>query len=59
MTTLGGARLRNLWAWEDAALGLDLLQVHSYPDLRHPARDVDLFGTPAASYAGGASAAAR
>ena len=26
--------LRNLWAWEDPALGLDLLQVHSYPDLR-------------------------
>ena len=33
------------------ALGLDLLQVHSYPDLRHPARDADIFGTPAASHA--------
>ena len=51
-TTLGGARLRNLWAWEDPGLGLDLLQVHSYPDLRHPARDADIFGTPAASHAG-------
>jgi len=52
VTTLGGARLRNLWAWEDPALGLDLLQVHSYPDLRHPARDADIFGTPAASHTG-------
>ena len=33
-------------------LGLDLLQVHSYPDLRHPLRDVDIFGTPAAALAG-------
>jgi hypothetical protein len=53
LTTLGGARLRNLWAWEDVALGLDLLQVHSYPDLRYPNRDADIFGTPAASHAGG------
>jgi hypothetical protein len=52
VTTLGGARLRNLWAWEDPGLGLDLLQVHSYPDLRHPERDPDIFGTPAASHAG-------
>lgn len=48
--TLGGARLRNLWAWDDAALGLDVLQVHSYPDARHPDRDVDIFGMPAASH---------
>ena len=51
-TTLGGARLRNLWAWEDPALGLDVLQVHSYPDLRHPDRDTDIFGTPAVSLVG-------
>lgn len=47
LVTLGAARLHNLWAWDDDALGLDVLQVHSYPDLRHPSRDVDLFGTPA------------
>jgi len=52
LTTLGGARLRNLWAWEDPGLGLDLLQVHSYPDLLHPLRDADIFGTPAVSHAG-------
>jgi hypothetical protein len=47
LTTLGGARLRNLWAWDDEALGLDLLQVHTYPDERHPKRDEDPFGLAA------------
>jgi hypothetical protein len=47
VTTLGCARLHNLWAWDDASLGLDLLQLHSYPDVRHPARDADVFGTHA------------
>ncbi len=51
MTTLGGARVRNLGAWMEAGLGLDLLQVHSYPDVREPGRDIDPFGTPAAAYA--------
>ena len=46
-TTLGCARLHNLWAWDDEALDLDLLQVHSYPDTRHPDRESDLFGMPA------------
>jgi hypothetical protein len=49
MTTIGCARSHNLWAWDDPALGLDLLQLHSYPDLRHPQRDVDIFGKAAAS----------
>ena len=51
LTTLGGARLHNLWAWDDDALGLDVLQVHSYPDVRHPERDKDLYGMTAASLA--------
>jgi hypothetical protein len=46
LSTLGCARVRNLWAWEDPALGLDLLQVHTYPNTKHPERDVDLFGLP-------------
>ena len=46
LTTIGCARARNLWAWEDPALGLDLLQVHTYPDTRHPRHDVDLYGLP-------------
>ena len=46
LCTLGCARVRNLWAWEDRALGLDLLQVHTYPNTKHPGRDVDLYGLP-------------
>ena len=36
LVTVGGARLHNLWAWDDDALGLDILQLHSYPDVLHP-----------------------
>jgi hypothetical protein len=46
-TTIGCARLHNLWAWEDAELGLDILQIHSYPDTRHPGRDLDPLATAA------------
>jgi hypothetical protein len=49
LSTIGCAYLRNLWAWDDPSLGLDVLQLHSYPDLRRPQRDVDVFGTPAAA----------
>jgi hypothetical protein len=31
LTTIGCARFHNLWAWDDDALGLDVLEVHSYP----------------------------
>jgi hypothetical protein len=48
-TTLAAARLRNLWAWDDGALDLDFLQVHSYPDLLRPLGDEDIYGRPAAS----------
>jgi hypothetical protein len=44
MATLGGGRVRNLWAWDDDALGLDLLQVHVYTDARHPEWDEALIG---------------
>jgi len=49
MCTMSCARLDNLWAWDDPVLGLDFLQVHSYPDTRFPNRERDVFGTPAAS----------
>jgi hypothetical protein len=49
LTTLGCARVHNLWAWDDDAMGLDVLQVHSYPDTRHPERAADIFGTPASA----------
>lgn len=46
LVTLGGGRVRNLWAWDDPALGIDVLQVHHYPDMRRPAGDEELFGKP-------------
>jgi hypothetical protein len=46
LTTLGCARLHNLWAWDEDGLGLDVLQVHSYPDTKHPTRDQDIYGLP-------------
>ena len=49
LTTLGGARFHNLWAWEEPSLGLDVLQLHSYPHTRFPGRDVDVFGMRASS----------
>jgi hypothetical protein len=48
-STMSCARLDNLWAWDSAELNLDFVQVHSYPDVRHPQRDRDIFGVPAAS----------
>jgi hypothetical protein len=49
LTTIGCGRLHNLWAWGDPDLGIDFVQVHSYPDVNHPERDADVFGMPAAS----------
>jgi hypothetical protein len=48
-STMSCARLDNLWAWDDTTLGLDFLQVHSYPDTTRPQHDRDIFGLPAAS----------
>lgn len=46
LVTLAAARADNLWAWDDDALGLDVLQLHAYPDSLYPG-DVDPFITPA------------
>jgi len=46
IVTLGGARADNLWAWDADALGLDVIELHAYPDTPHPG-DVDVFSTPA------------
>jgi len=48
-STMAAARLHNLWAWDDETLGLDLVQVHTYPDMNYPNRDADVFGMPATS----------
>ena len=49
LTTIGCARLHNLWAWDDPALGLDVLQIHAYPDTRQRRRDLDPVTTSAPS----------
>ena len=49
LTTIGCARLHNLWAWDDSELGLDVLQIHSYPDTRHAGRDLDAVAATAPS----------
>lgn len=49
LSTLGGGRVRNLWAWDDEALGIDLLQVHDYPDPHRPERDDGVLGRPASA----------
>jgi hypothetical protein len=46
LVTLAAARADNLWAWDDDALGVDVLQLHAYPDSLHRG-DVDPFVTPA------------
>ena len=47
LTMMAAARLHNLWAWDDDGLALDLVQVHTYPSMRHPDRDEDVFGRAA------------
>jgi hypothetical protein len=48
LTTIGGARLHNLWAWDEPNLDLDVVQIHSYPDTKRH-RDADVFGRPPAA----------
>jgi len=50
LVTLGGGRVRFAQEWDDPAYGLDFVQVHSYPDVRYPDRDVSLFGRTAADF---------
>jgi hypothetical protein len=48
IVTIAAARADNLWAWDADGLGLDMLQLHAYPDSLHPG-DVDPFLTPASA----------
>jgi len=48
--TLGGGRVKFAKEWDDPIYGLDFVQVHSYPDARHPDRDVSPFGKTAADF---------
>jgi hypothetical protein len=46
LVTVGSARARFAHEWDDPAYGLDFIQVHLYPDARHPKRDRPLVGQP-------------
>ena len=48
--TLGGGRVKFAKEWDDPIYGLDFVQVHSYPDVRYPDRDVSLFEKTAADF---------
>jgi hypothetical protein len=50
LITLGGGRVAAVHEWDQPSYNLDFLQVHSYPDVRYPDRDVSLFGRTAASF---------
>lgn len=50
LVTVGGGRVRFAAEWDHPDLGLDFVQVHSYPDVRYPERDESLFGRTAASF---------
>lgn len=47
--TLGCAKYHNLWAWDDDEMGVDVLQVHSYPGAPFDDPADDLRGTPASA----------
>jgi hypothetical protein len=50
LVTVGGGQVRFAPEWDDDAYGLDFVQVHSYPDVRYPNRDVSLFSRTAESF---------
>lgn len=50
LVTIGGGLVRNAKQWDDPAYGLDFVQVHSYPDVRYPARDESVFARTAADF---------
>jgi hypothetical protein len=50
LVTLGGGQVRFAKEWDDAAYGLDVVQIHSYPDVRYPRRDETVFGRTAADF---------
>jgi hypothetical protein len=50
LVTLGGGRVRFAREWDDPAYGLDIVQIHSYPDVRYQDRDESVFGRTAADF---------
>ena len=50
LVTVGGGQVKFAREWDDPAYGLDIVQVHSYPDVRYQDRDDSLFGRTAADF---------
>lgn len=50
LVTLGGGQVRFAREWDDPAYGLDIVQIHSYPDVRYQDRDESVFGRSAADF---------
>jgi hypothetical protein len=50
LITIGGGRVSAVAEWDHPAHDLDFIQVHSYPDVRFPYRDVPVFGRTAADF---------
>jgi hypothetical protein len=50
LVTLGGGQVRFAREWDDPAYGLDIVQIHSYPDVRYQDRDEPVFGRTAADF---------
>lgn len=51
LLTIGGGRVAAVREWDHPVYDLDFIQVHTYPDVRHPRRDDSLFGRTAADFA--------
>jgi hypothetical protein len=50
LVTLGGGRVSGAREWDHPSYGLDIVQIHSYPDVRYPGRDESVFGRTAADF---------
>ena len=50
LITLGGGRVGAVTEWDQDDYDLDFIQVHSYPDVRHPLRERSVLETSAAAF---------
>ena len=50
LITIGGGRVSAAGEWDHPIYDLDFIQIHSYPDVRHPFRDATVFGRTAADF---------
>ena len=50
LVTLGGGQVKFAREWDDPAYALDIVQIHSYPDVRYQHRDESVFAKTAADF---------